>query len=235
MSINLSIRSYSLKKYGHSHPFHQLVLPLQGAINIELADYSGKVTPGECVVIKAHSEHHFTAELAARFLVADIDELPDSLSGNTTMVFPISRPLFRFIHYVESQLEFQANDELEQMIFQTFFLLLSEQKLFKKRDLRIQACCEHIENQLSTKLNIAELSKIACLSATQFKKHFKQQTGLTVTQYITQLRMEKAKALILHTDYPLQIIAEKVGYTDFSAFSRRFSQQFGLAPSKIAH
>ncbi len=46
--------------------------------------------------------------------------------------------------------------------------------------------------------------------------------------------MEKAKALLTHTDLPVQLIAERVGYTDLSAFSRRFSIHFGLSPRELA-
>lgn len=49
-------------------------------------------------------------------------------------------------------------------------------------------------------------------------------------QYITHVRMEKAKALLAHTDYPVQLVAKKVGYTDVSSFSRRFTAHFGLPP-----
>ena len=66
-----------------------------------------------------------------------------------------------------------------------------------------------------------------------FKKLFKIQTGMTVMKYVTKLRMEKAQALLTHTDYPLPIIGEKVGYKEPSAFSRKFSQYFGLSPTKF--
>ena len=56
---------------------------------------------------------------------------------------------------------------------------------------------------------------------------------MTVMKYVTKLRMEKAQALLTHTDYPLQIIGEKVGYKELSAFSRKFSQYFGLSPTKF--
>jgi transcriptional regulator GlxA family with amidase domain len=63
------------------------------------------------------------------------------------------------------------------------------------------------------------LAESAFLSETQFKKLFKQHTGMTVMKYVTKLRMEKALALITHTDYPLKIIGEKVGYKEPSTFS----------------
>ena len=62
MINTLSVRSYSHQTKGHSHNFHQIVLPLRGVINIEVENYIGKVTPRECVVIKAYEEHYFNAE-----------------------------------------------------------------------------------------------------------------------------------------------------------------------------
>jgi AraC-like DNA-binding protein len=61
----------------------------------------------------------------------------------------------------------------------------------------------------------------------------KDVTGQTVMQYIAHQRMARAKALLSHTDYPVHIVAEKVGYQDVSAFSRRFSKHFGVSPKTL--
>ncbi|WP_461537040.1 helix-turn-helix domain-containing protein [Spongorhabdus nitratireducens] len=234
MPNTLSIRSYSRQKMQHSHSYHQLVLPLRGVINIEVNGYRGKVTPGECLVIKAGSTHGFTADTEARFVVADMDELPENISCSNTIVFSITQPLSHFLRFVESQLEYQINKNLEQLSYHLFFEMLGEQRLFKQFDHRIREAVEYIEAHITDELPINELARVACLSPTQFKKLFKEQTGLTAIQYIIKFRMEKAQALLIHTDYPNQIVAEKVGYNDYSAFSRRFSQYFGLPPSKIS-
>ncbi|NRB81644.1 MAG: AraC family transcriptional regulator, partial [Saccharospirillaceae bacterium] len=52
MPNNLSIRAYTSQIRSHYHEFHQLVLPLHGAINIKVGDYTGKVSIGDCVIIK---------------------------------------------------------------------------------------------------------------------------------------------------------------------------------------
>ncbi|MGB5444797.1 MAG: AraC family transcriptional regulator [Psychromonas sp.] len=235
MVNSLSIRSYNSIRKGHDHPFHQLVLPLRGVINIEVGAFSGKVTPGECVVVKSGEMHHFNADPQARFVVADMETMPEQIMQSSITVFSISTPLLHFISFVEEQLNYQINKDIEDLMFATFYQLLSEQRLLKQIEPRVRKVLEYIESHLPELLSIAHLSAIACLSPTQFKKVFKQQTQLTVTQYITRLRMEKAQALLLHTDYPMQIVAETVGYTDLTAFSRRFSQHFGLPPSKFSH
>ena len=111
--------------------------------------------------------------------------------------------------------------------------MLTEQPVLPKVDNRIGSAIAFIEQHLAERIQIKHLSNAAYLSDTQFKKIFKQQTGLTAMKYVTKLRMEKAQALLTHTDYPLQIIGEKIGYKELSAFSRKFSQYFGLSPAKF--
>lgn len=234
MPNTLSIRSYSRQKKGHVHRFHQLVLPLRGVINIDVGTFKGKVTPGECVVVKCGETHHFAAENEARFIVADLNQLPDSILNSDTVVFLVTPPLLHFLNFIEAQLKYRVNKSIEALMFEMFYNLLSDQQLSTPLDPRIRNALAYIEAHLPDELSIAKLSNIACLSPTQFKKVFKEQTGSTATQRIATLRMERAQALLQHTDFPLQIVAESVGYTDFTAFSRRFKQHFGLPPSKFS-
>ena len=230
----LSIRSYSKTRRGHHHDFNQLVLPLQGVINIELDGYSGKVSPGECVIIHRQVMHHFTAEENARFVVADLATLPDNLQQSETLVFSISESLSRYLGFIEQQLQQQVNQQLEQLMLQTFVLLLQQQTLVRQLDSRIRAAQFYLMEHLSDDISIEGLAEVAWLSPTQFKKLFRQQLGMTVMQYLRQQRMDRAKALLVHTDYPVQLVAEQVGYLDLSAFSRRFNQHFGLKPSEVS-
>lgn len=229
----LSIRSYRTQPVSHAHDFHQLVLPLRGVINIQVGSFSGKVAPRECVIVRAQEPHLFSAEPLARFIVADMDSLPDNLKTSPHIVFEINKPLSNYLLFIESQLENEVNLTLEQAIFDTFSLLLSEQRLRPKLDPRINDVLVFIEQHMAETLTIAQLAERAFLSPTQFKKTFKEQLGMTVLQHITMLRMEKAQALLTHTDYPLQLIGEKVGYRELSAFSRKFSQYFGMPPTKF--
>lgn len=229
----LSIRSYSTKPKSHSHRFNQVVLPLRGVINIRVGNFNGKIAPGECVVVKSNEEHLFTADEQARFVVADMQNLPDNIYSSERIVFTINHSLRRYLTFIENQLENKINEKLEETMFEMFNLLLQEQPLLVKVDNRIIAVISFIEQNISDPLQINSLARLACLSETQFKKLFKEQTNMTVMKYVTKLRMEKAQALITHTDYSLSIVGEKVGYQEASAFSRKFSQYFGFSPSKF--
>jgi AraC-like DNA-binding protein len=119
-------------------------------------------------------------------------------------------------------------------MMQTFCCLLAEQQVLRFFDHRIQKVLDYIESHLATSLSNQQLAAVAYLSLTQLKKLFKQQTGLSVSQYVRQARMEKAQALLRHTDYPVQIVAQTVGYSDHAAFSRSFAKYCGMSPSQYS-
>lgn len=231
MKSSLSIRSYTKQFNTHAHDdHHQLVLPIQGSINIEMVGYVGKVAVGECVVIPVTTAHAFKADEAARFIVADMMELPQHLLEHELSVFTITPPLMSFLLFVEKQLEYQVDSGIELSILDVFSLLLEQQQVSKSIDPRIRAVQRLIADNYALPLSISQLAKTACLSPTQFKKRFKECIGISALKYITRYRMEKAQALLSHTDLPVQLVAENVGYSDLSAFSRRFSRHFGMSP-----
>ncbi|WP_019616073.1 helix-turn-helix transcriptional regulator [Psychromonas ossibalaenae] len=235
MLNRLSIRSYTSQIRSHFHGYHQLVLPLHGSIEIKVGDYTGIVSLGDCVIIKAGQRHDFRANEAARFIVADMGDLPDNIINYTATKFPINAPLLAYIHFIEKQLEYQVHQSLESMSFDLFYQLLKQQEFSLKIDHRIERVIEMINEDLSQAYYIKMLARTACLSTTQYKKVFKKCMGTSTQKYITQLRMEKAKALLAHTDLPVRIVAEQVGYNDLSAFSRRFSSYFGQSPKAFTH
>lgn len=234
MPNTLSIRSYTKRTDTHIHPYHQLVLPTQGAIVIDIPTFTGNVSVGECVVIKQGQEHHFKADEAARFVVADMDHLPTKIDQGAEQVFDITPPLQSFLTFVEQQLAHQVHPQIEHTLFALFEQLLAEQTMGHQIDPRIRRSQLYIAEYLDAPLTIDTLSQRVHLSATQFKTLFKRHTGISPMHYIMTQRMEKAKALLTHTDLPIQQVAEQTGYSDLSAFSRRFRQHFGLSPSKLS-
>jgi YesN/AraC family two-component response regulator len=62
---------------------------------------------------------------------------------------------------------------------------------------------------------------------------FKKYTGFNFWEYVTQLRMEESRKLILHTDLLRYEIAERVGYESPEHFSKIFKKKFGISPSML--
>jgi len=235
MPNNLSIRAYTSQIRSHYHEFHQLVLPLHGMIDIKVGDYAGKVSFGDCVIIKTGQQHDFRANEAARFIVVDTDNLPTNISESNIAKFSIDAPLLAYIQFVDKQLAHQVNKQLESTAFELFYQLLAQQECNQRIDPRIAEIIHFIKQDISIVFTLEQLAQIACLSTSQYKTLFKQSMGMSTHKYITQLRMEKASALLAHTDLPIRIVAEQVGYQDLSAFSRRFSSYFGQSPKAFTY
>lgn len=230
MKNALSLRSYTRHMRDHVHDYYQIVLPLNGHINIEVADHAGAVSVGEGILIKPKQRHHFSAPEAARFIVADLQHVPDNMSVIKHSKFAIDPPLLAFIQFVDKQLKSALHAELESQLLGVFFQLLKQQPLIGKIDKRIAKVIAAIHQNPAEKHSLSALAAIACLGQTQFKKCFQSSMGRSLRDYLTQVRMEKARSLLSYTDLPVSLVAAEVGYDDLSAFSRRFSQYFGQPP-----
>lgn len=230
MKAKLSIRSYHPTINSHRHDYHQLVLPLHGVIEMNIEEQHYAVGIGHCAIIKTGVTHSFKAMEYARFLVADMETLPDNLLAIDTPFVATSNALQRFCSFAEAQLEYRLDVALEDSMMQLFEQLLATQEFLPRIDPRISRVLELLTTDLSGTLPLTTLAKHANLSTSQLKTLFKKQTGQTCGQYLLMLRMEKARALLANTDFPAHLVAEKVGYQDQSAFSRRFNAYFGQTP-----
>lgn len=226
----ISIRSYTKTSQSHSHKYHQLVLPLHGAIELAVGSFSGLATVGDCIRITAGEIHTFKADKNARFVVVDTDILPENIINSPSEIIKINTPLLTFIQFIESQLNHQIHPKIESASFTLFYDILSQQPFSNNRDKRLNKVLSYINENLANEISNTQLAKIACLSITQFKKVFKENISTTTQQYITQQRMNKAKTLLTHTDAPIAIVAEQVGYQSSSAFARKFKMYFGSSP-----
>jgi transcriptional regulator GlxA family with amidase domain len=229
----LSIRSYSNQIKSHAHDFHQLVLPVVGSISIVTERFSGLVSCGDCIIIKRAERHDFKAHEAARFVVADCHALPQKILQADLAKISLTAPILAFIQFVEIQLAHQVNQALEKLTFDLFFELLGQQSCAMKMDKRLDVVIDKISTHLEQNFSLAELASLACLSVTQFKKVFKDSLGCSTSAYVNHLRMQKAKALLTHTDLPISLVAEQIGYAASSAFCRKFKAHYGQSPKNF--
>lgn len=202
----LSIRYYSQDIKCHQHNYHQLVLPLHGEIFITLNnDFKTTVSTGSCIVIEKNVVHAFTADEAARFIVADLDAPPDNLINLLCPKIPIDSRLLSYLQFIEQQLLVVNDEKLTNSTFDLFYLLLCEQSSHSNIDKRIDNVITTVKQNLAYPYTLKELADIACLSVTQFKTVFKKSTTMSALQYLTMLRMQHARALLTHSDLPIAL------------------------------
>ncbi len=96
----------------------------------------------------------------------------------------------------------------------------------------IQKACDYIEKNISQDISLEQLSASLNVSPFYLSKLFKEEKGANFISYVTALRMEKAKRLLLDDRLIIKEIASKVGYNDQNYFSKLFKQEFGLTPTE---
>lgn len=87
-------------------------------------------------------------------------------------------------------------------------------------------------NHLDQNITIHKIASQVYMNPTYFCEYFKSQTGETVLDYVTRIRIEKARELLRTTDLKIYDISVKVGYTDTKYFSKLFKKYYGEVPSK---
>jgi AraC-like DNA-binding protein len=79
------------------------------------------------------------------------------------------------------------------------------------------------------------MSRVAYLSTFHFNRVFHQITGLPPAKFISAMRLDEAKRLLLNTDRSITDISFEVGYNSLSTFTRRFTQRVGLGPREFRY
>lgn len=88
------------------------------------------------------------------------------------------------------------------------------------------------QNYMKETLSVKDISAHVFLSASYVCTFFKNETGRTLNQYITEYRMEKAKQLLQDSRYKIADISSRVGYSDGNYFGKSFKKHTGLSPSE---
>ena len=81
--------------------------------------------------------------------------------------------------------------------------------------------------------SVAALAGEVGLSRSGFSARFTELVGESVMQYVTDWRMQLARAQLLETADPLAVLADRLGYQSEAAFSRAFKRVFGVSPGSI--
>lgn len=87
----------------------------------------------------------------------------------------------------------------------------------------------HYEQEMTNSL----FSQLSGYHEYYINRLFIKHTGSTLRQYILDVRISHAKKMLLNTDLPLSVIAEKVGFNSNTYFSRYFRQITGITPTQF--
>lgn len=110
----------------------------------------------------------------------------------------------------------------------------NSQSEFKESDERvISSIMRYMQEHLSEEISLSVLSDVFHLNPQYISQLFKNEIGVGFLAYLTNIRIEKAKKLLLSTALSVTEIAEHTGYSDYRVFTKVFKKTEGITPSQF--
>jgi AraC-like DNA-binding protein len=100
---------------------------------------------------------------------------------------------------------------------------------------KVKHAHQYIQEHLHEKLTIPEIAQTVGTNQCYLKKGFKELYGCTIFDFVLENRMLKAEHFLKNSDKKLIEIAELVGYSSLSSFSKAYKNYFGISPSLVEH
>jgi two-component system response regulator YesN len=102
-----------------------------------------------------------------------------------------------------------------------------------KKVTQITPVINYIDANYDKPIMLDELAEISHLSVSRLAHVFKEQMGITIIDYLTSVRIERAKQLLLATEQSCTEICFQIGYNNQSYFTRIFKELVGIPPSRF--
>ncbi|CAN5609847.1 hypothetical protein BH10ACI4_BH10ACI4_28500 [soil metagenome] len=96
---------------------------------------------------------------------------------------------------------------------------------------RLRHVIAYIEEHLEYDIRLEELALLTGLSIFHFARSFRESTGVTPHRFVVQMRVERAKSLLIRPEWTIQQVASAVGIENASQFSKVFRASVGIAPT----
>lgn len=131
--------------------------------------------------------------------------------------------------------------QIKSILFDMLAVLYQNNCLLHTRDLKkeneyqienLKKVLLYIQENYASTIRLEKLASLANLNAQYFCRYFKENIGKTVTEYINEVRIEKAAEALLETNDKIITIATNTGFETTGYFIRRFKKEKGITPSE---
>jgi len=95
---------------------------------------------------------------------------------------------------------------------------------------RLSKVKQHVEQNFSGPITLAQAAHVAGLEKTYFSKYFHERTGVCFKDWIGLMRIKRAIAMLMNHDYNITELAFAVGFQDLRTFERAFKKFVGVTP-----
>lgn len=135
-----------------------------------------------------------------------------------------------YIQTAESARTLDELNPLSHMMYDDFIRRVHKCRTNPKLSQQVQKCVDYIEMHLDEKIRAADLAALVGYTEYYLTHKFKEETGLSVTDYAKFAKIERAKVLLKSTDQSIQDIAAALSFSTRNYFSRVFQDVTGQTP-----
>lgn len=190
----------------------------------EALDGIGKMSTGVKFLSNSFQDH-----LAARASLRTMVRLAAKWGGlSPVLIDAISQEYAQKMHHTVSKKELEV---LTTELVERFCAEMRRRKASGYSP-AVQRAVDHMEVNLSRPMTTAEIAREAGLGQKSFTGRFRQETGMTVKEYLASRRCDIAAQLLIDSQASIQEIAGYVGYPDNNYFSKVFKANTGVTPQE---
>lgn len=221
----------------HTHDRVQLLYACTGVMSVVAGNTAIVLPPQRALWIPAGVEHAVSCRgpVSLRTLYIHPDAAPRDPICHVVEVGRFLRALILEISERGQQAPFDSRDQ------KVIELILLELSIASKiphmaplpDDPKLLRVCNLIIGKPADSRTIDEFARIAGMSRRSFTRRFKAETGISLSLWRQQVRLQEALSLLL-TGTPVSLAANKVGYESTSAFSTVFYRTFGVSPGRYS-
>src|SRR2546421_9296103 len=95
----------------------------------------------------------------------------------------------------------------------------------------VERAIETMQQNRGERLTIDDMARSAMFSKFHFSRVFQRVTGVSPGRFLSAMRLEEAKRLLVSTSFTVSDISHRVGYNSVGTFSARFRSNVGVSPS----
>ena len=238
----LTLRSYGDAPLSHSHDHHQLVLALEGRLEMEVAGRGGLVDATALVVVGGGERHSCRAAGRNRFLVLDWaeDDEADDLAARFVDAArrrpffgldPALLPLLRFLDTAVADERIPGDERRDWGRLLLRRLADGAQSRTASHPRRLSRALGFVDANLARPITVSHIADAAATSAGHLHGLFRRHLGRAPMAHVAERRLERAMSALTGSDASISEIALACGYADQSALTRALKRRHGVTPA----
>lgn len=228
----------------HVHDVPVISLVLRGVASEQISAGTQDIEPQDLILTPAFAPHGYRFRESGRWVNMQFsDEWLARLSDGHRLAFQTSR-IIRSNAAVawanRVHLEIHEHDQVSTLAIDGAMMLMMAELVratidgAKARPRWLRRVEDALDASIASPPSVEELAALAGVHPTHLLRTFRRYQGATISNYVRQRRIQRARVEVAQAKRPLAMIALDAGFADQSHFTRVFKQTFGETPGQYA-